>query len=96
MMSTPFAHDGLLTRIVLPTGQLRDEQPTYGVLGRRRLMDHGIAYGSKNLWQRNCRSSRGSNAPPGRPGKLAAGRRAAGSVIDKQKDYAQCKMPILS
>jgi hypothetical protein len=49
-MSTAFAQEDLLTKIVLPTGQLTDERPTYGVLERRRLMEHGITYGLKKTY----------------------------------------------
>src|SRR5574342_315347 len=39
---------------------------------------HGIAYGTRVLWRRSARSSRGSHDPPRGPGKPDTGRRGTG------------------
>src|SRR5919199_5239130 len=55
-----------------------DGRGTYVALARRRPREGGMAYRARALGSRSCRSSRGGDGPPGRSGKPATGRRAAG------------------
>src|SRR5919202_5227261 len=55
-----------------------DGRGTYVALARRRPRESGMAYGTRVLGSRSCHSSRGGHGPPGRSGKPATGRRAAG------------------
>jgi hypothetical protein len=65
--------------------QGRSERPqglkrsTYVTLPHPSRSENGIAYGTRVLWRRSLRSSRGSHAPPRRTGKPFAWRREAGA-----------------
>ncbi len=51
-----------------------DEWAAYRTLGRTTATYRGMAYSARRLGSRSPDSSRGSHAPPGRTGKLSAGR----------------------
>src|SRR5262245_53346033 len=51
----------------------------YVALGRFAVTEHGMAYGTRVLGSRSRGSSRGSNAPPGRPGEPVTRRSTTGS-----------------
>jgi len=51
-----------------------DEWAAYRTLGRTTATYRGMAYSSRGPGSRSPDSSRGSHAPPGRTGKLSAGR----------------------
>jgi hypothetical protein len=65
---------------------IRDEWTAYVTLVRNFLVNHGIAYGTRVLWQQSLPSSQ-------RTGKPSTGRREAGNSIQKLKRYARCEMP---
>src|SRR6266571_5990188 len=52
--------------------------------------ERGIAYGARALWRHRPRSSRASNAAPGRTGRPSAGRRGPGDWIFN--DRGACEM----
>src|SRR5215210_3323813 len=62
-----------------------DGRGTYVALARRPPRESGMAYGTRVLGSRSCRSSRGGDGPPGRSGKPATGRRAAGGRQEGRK-----------
>lgn len=65
---------------------IRDEWTAYVTLLRNYLVKHGIAYGTRVLWQQSLRSSP-------RTGKPFTWRREAGNSIPKLKRYARCETP---
>ena len=70
------------------------EWAAYVALARTAKTYRGMAYGARALRPRSVRSSRGSNAPPGRAGKPLAGRRDTGvNRSTGTARYAGCGTP---
>ena len=63
-----------------------DEWATYVPLDTYSRDERGIAYGTRVLWRRRPRSSRGSHAPPRSPGKPDAGRRGPGDRASQRRE----------
>jgi hypothetical protein len=70
-----------------------DEWAAYVALDTYDEDERGIAYRTRVLWRRSCRSSRRSHARPGRTGKPSAGRRTTGDRTPGIVRYAKCKEP---
>src|SRR5260370_13391962 len=51
--------------------------------------ERGIAYGARALWRHRPRSSRASNAAPGRTGRPSAGRRGPGDWIFNDREACE-------
>src|SRR6266581_3877535 len=51
--------------------------------------ERGIAYGARALWRHRPRSSRASNAAPGRTGRPSAGRRGPGDWISNDREACE-------
>src|SRR5919199_6275086 len=67
-----------------------DEWAAYVTLPRTTGTYHGIAYRARAPGRRRASSSRGSNAPPGSPGKPGAGRSGSGDLDNS--DEKVCEM----
>ena len=73
-----------------------DEWATYSTLGRTTTTYRGMAYSSRGPGSRSAHSTRGSDAPPGRPGEPVTGGRSTGVCGELERGCARCTRPYSS